>query len=1183
MLPASCGGARIAPSMRLKVITGGISPLSKGIRLAAATLFLSFVALVAARTAHGQSRATSRTTLETISPSTFSVALAAENGPLPASQRFSLTLTLAQTSTRAAALDQFLCDLATPASPNYRKWISPAQFAAAYGATPEQIAAATAWLQAQGLSVDAVSPSGLRLSVSGFTAQVETAFAVDLHLYQVNGYSYFANANAPSLPSEAAGFFTSIEGLDDLPADLATWGGGPKTTHLTLLNGSPASLDIASISALVDANAMPIVTIDATFGTNTPSASAIAGYTALFRQAAAQGITTLLTRTAVYEGFPSGLPEVTDIAGQYDAPDTQTPFAVRPAWQVAPGLPADGLRHAPDLTASSVSALASTLSSVASRLAGQRLGNINPELYQLAPTPDLFTQPDSAPAGTWEPATGLGLVNLAELAKAMATGSGTSYTSVASSNYAPTHGQSITLTSNVTSGTGGATPTGTVTFVTSTGITLGSAALNASGTATYTTDQLAGGSNVIQANYSGNSTYAASSSPTTGIFVQPEPSALTVTVSSGNVYGGNSTVTVTDAATSGVGQPGGNITLTIEGPGTVFTQALAPSGVNSAVAIFTLPATTVGTQTVSINCAATPSFSCNNPFTTTVTVAKATPGLALTYSPNPPVSGGSISLTATMTGVPGAAMPTGNVLFYDNATILNGGTLSNGKTTVTGTVPSTATHSISANYNGDANYNTAIAVGITVATTTAMTASSYTVASGQSVTLSASVTPASVVGGVQPTGTVTFTAASQGVIGIATVMAGVATLTTALPAGVYTLTVTYSGDSSYASSYAAAPNAVTVAAAVTLISTATKLTYSPTTPAVGQTVTLTATVTSATSASAAISGSVMFFSGTTQLGQGTIASGVATATFVLTATNGQNVTAVYSGDTNYATSTSTAVTVLAALAPATVTLTASPNTGFTGSPITFTAQVSGTVTPVASPTGTVNFYLSGITPVLFSTATLTSTGANTSAATFTTSSIPAGTQSVYAVYSGDTNFATAVSSTITLGLTDYALAFTPATLTLTSGQSGSTTIQVNTQGSFTGTITLSCMPPPDALVTCSLSQTSLLGNGTSTLTVSTTAGASTQNRGSDLKAIGGVSLAALLCFLLPGRRRLPTLLLVLLALGLFADAGCTSSTTTGSGGTVGTPLGTVNVTVDSVGSNGSTAISHDYAYQVTIQ
>jgi hypothetical protein len=376
-----------------------------------------------------------------------------------------------------------------------------------------------------------------------------------------------------------------------------------------------------------------------------------------------------------------------------------------------------------------------------------------------------------------------------------------------------------------------------------------------------------------------------------------------------------------------------------------------------------------------------------------------------------------------------------------------------------------------------------------------------------------------------------------------------------------------------------------VASSTTLIATTTVLSLSPSVPLSGQPTLFTATVTSATTGAAAISGTVLFYNGTTQIGSGTIFGGVATASITVTGTTQASFTAVYSGDTNYLPSTSAPLTTSPTLAPVTVTLTAVGATGLAGSTVTLTAQVSGTISSGASPTGTVSFYVSGAVPQLLGTASLTpGAGGTASIAQLITPSIPAGSQTIYAVYSGDTNFAPGISTSVGVGYSDYSVSFTPPSITLNQGATGTVTLLVNASTGFTGTIALGCTPPANTLITCSLSQTSLAGGGSSVLTIKTVAGAKAQNLRPGLRTFGGISLAALLFFLVPirNRRRLPGLLLVLLALAAFVPLSGCSTTSVGSPVGGGTPLGTVNLTINTATSNGTTAVTHDYSYQVTI-
>ena len=994
-----------------------------------------------------------RVALQTLSP--VALADAIDAGPLASSESLTLTLTLAPTDARQAALTQFLTDLQTAASPNYRKWITPSQFAASYGATPEQLAAASAWAQKAGLDVKVISVSASRMTLTGYPAQVEAAFAVSLHQYRLNGHLYYANATQPSLPSDVAALVTSIEGLDDLPGNEEPLSKGPNATPEALDSGIPPPPSISMLGSIIDESGEPILTLGAIDGLAALTPSRVAAYEALFRQAAAQGITILSSTEASSASLIIGSPEIIVVAAPGANRGLQTSAFPRPPWQTAPGLPGDNLRHAPDLTAISMPGLTSTLASIAQKLPSGRLGNINPVLYQLAPTPGLYTQMEFAPAGSWQPQTGLGLINLDELAKAFPLGVGSSFTSFAASNYAPTHGQSVTITSNVTSGTGGSVPTGTVAFVTSAGVTLATSPLVA-GTATYSTNQLPGGSNTLQAKYSGDGTYAASSSPATVISVDPEASQLAAKVSTGNSFGVPYTVSVTDTASSGVGSPTGTITLIIEGPNTTYTQPLLQSPGNSSSATFSIPATTVGTQTLLITCTGTANYSCDNPLTTTVTIARATPTLSISYSPDPPISGNSITLNAAVSGLAGAAVPTGSVTFFDNKTTLNSANLVNGNVTETGTVPTTATHTITATYNGDADYNPASSSGSTGggsgAATLAATLSSTSGAPGFTITVATTVTLPGATSA--PSGTVQATLTlptgpsfAVGTLSPAGTNAASSSIPVILPLtpGSYQLTISCPSTDAFTCN--SVPFTITVAP-TTKIATTTTLSAMPAHPQIGQTVTLSAVVTSATTAEAPISGAVLFYQGSTQIGSGTLANGVATATFTFAGPSLGTITATYSGDTNYATSTSAPLTFTSTLTPVSVVLAVTSGAGTAGSAVTLIATVSGPASPATSPTGSVNYYLAGAAPTLLGTATLTPTTPGSATASLTTANLPAGAQAVYAVYSGDTVYATGTSSSISIGLTDYSVIFTPQTLTLSPGQTGSVMLKLNAIGGF---------------------------------------------------------------------------------------------------------------------------------------
>ena len=60
--------------------------------------------------------------------------------------------------TQQAALDKLLAEQQDPHSSNYRKWLTPEQYAARFGMSDSDLAKVTAWLKSQGLTVDGLLP-----------------------------------------------------------------------------------------------------------------------------------------------------------------------------------------------------------------------------------------------------------------------------------------------------------------------------------------------------------------------------------------------------------------------------------------------------------------------------------------------------------------------------------------------------------------------------------------------------------------------------------------------------------------------------------------------------------------------------------------------------------------------------------------------------------------------------------------------------------------------------------------------------------------------------------------------------------------------------------------------------------------------------------------------------------------
>ncbi len=126
-----------------------------------------------------------------------------------------ITLTLAPSANQQASLDKLLAEQQTPSSPNYRRWLTPEEYGARFGASDADLSKITQWLQQQGLQVLSMARGRDWIAVSGTAAQVEAAFQTEVHSYLVDGETHFANATEPSVPAAIGSLVKGIRGLND--------------------------------------------------------------------------------------------------------------------------------------------------------------------------------------------------------------------------------------------------------------------------------------------------------------------------------------------------------------------------------------------------------------------------------------------------------------------------------------------------------------------------------------------------------------------------------------------------------------------------------------------------------------------------------------------------------------------------------------------------------------------------------------------------------------------------------------------------------------------------------------------------------------------------------------------------------------------------------------------------------
>jgi subtilase family serine protease len=139
----------------------------------------------------------------------------ADLGLAPQSEVRQITLSLAVRN--AAAMEAHAASIVDPASPNYRKFLTPAQVGSLYGQDATSIAQVVNFLKAQGLTVTKVYANNLLISAQGTNAQLAAVFGSPIHTYRMLGRTYEAPAGATVMPANLAGVVKAVHGLNGRP------------------------------------------------------------------------------------------------------------------------------------------------------------------------------------------------------------------------------------------------------------------------------------------------------------------------------------------------------------------------------------------------------------------------------------------------------------------------------------------------------------------------------------------------------------------------------------------------------------------------------------------------------------------------------------------------------------------------------------------------------------------------------------------------------------------------------------------------------------------------------------------------------------------------------------------------------------------------------------------------------
>ena len=1068
-----------------------------------------------------------------------------DQGPAASSQPLGrMLLLLTSSQAQQAALNARLAAITNPAATEYHRWLTPREFAAEFSNSPADVAAVSAWLQSQGFAVAPI-PSGRGwIEFSGTVSQIEQAFGVSVHNVAAIGAApravLMGSLSVPAALRPVIAGLVSLDGVlstasltppERLSATASTQAFTPAQAAKLLdlqplvgkgITGAGQSIAIASRSNL---NPSDIDAFRAAFGLSAASLSImpdgvdpglasdqpLATLAASWAGAAAPDAKILLVpaaTTTATDGLDLSLASIVDgklattVAVAYSACEAgmseahQAFYSALYRQAAAEGItivaasgdsgPAACARPAlgPVTTGFGVNALASTPWNTVVGVAASDAGNTaayrawsqrsesDPAYAGGGGLSTLYTQP------TWQPVP----ASVADAVRGTPTRMMPDL-SLPTAFDAASPGLVFCLSASADQNSG-------CNFMRSGGsgvaasLFAGIAALRtqnfgAQGNLAPTLYQL-GGSGIFHdvqmgsaeiscapgsdgCGTSGQIGFAASAGYdlATGLGV-PDAAALVLAqplagstpvfvsnlITPGQIINPSGSVVLSASVGGGGGlDPTGTITFyDASASSNIITIALTPSGGGTSSATQTVTgALAQGSHSIVAQYSGDSTYMVANSAAVIVTAMPSNTDTTVTPGSNTPTAGSSLIVSAVVSSAAagtGALAPSGSVTFSVDGVSqgsshliagLASGAQTNSSTSYTLTVPyGTGVHNIVGVYSGDINYynSTSLSTAINVtAGTPAVTLmpSSVTPSTGSNLTLTASIAPPSgASGATAPTGNVTFTlnGVSYGTVAVITGSgSSTATVTITTPTiGSYSAVATYSGDLNYTSS---ASSAVTLNVGKT--ATALVVTPATTTPVAGSSLLVSASLTPGAASANTPSGTVTFTLDGLTVDTALLAGGNTATTHITVPLTGSHLLAAsYGGDSNFSPSNANSVTLTVAKTTTTTTATPTTLTPALGSTLTVDSIITPTAYVSADPTGTMTYTLDGsmlpvqvVVPGTPSTATIS----------FTVSS--AGTHALAAAYSGDTYYSASASSTATLSVAKptTTLTISPATTT----------------------------------------------------------------------------------------------------------------------------------------------------------
>ncbi len=129
-----------------------------------------------------------------------------------------LQLVLTRSAEQQTALDAMLFAQQDNSSASFHKWVTPEQFGQRFGAADQDVQVISSWLQSHGFQVNYVARGKNVIEFSGTAELVQKAFHTEIHKYVVNGEEHWANASDPQIPEALAPVVAGVAALHNFRA-----------------------------------------------------------------------------------------------------------------------------------------------------------------------------------------------------------------------------------------------------------------------------------------------------------------------------------------------------------------------------------------------------------------------------------------------------------------------------------------------------------------------------------------------------------------------------------------------------------------------------------------------------------------------------------------------------------------------------------------------------------------------------------------------------------------------------------------------------------------------------------------------------------------------------------------------------------------------------------------------------